>query len=102
MTQLSLFDLFDQPIKRSAEIRAFPSEKMTGAIMHAADQVIAAGSSGRQELNRQAVLWRVRLIVLGLPSAEIDRSATRWRQEIVCELLRRSRRLGSFNEGDAA
>jgi len=77
---------------------------MLGAVRHAATMIAAMPAGRRQtkELERQTGLWHVRLLVAGVPAAEIEPAVMRWRQEIICELLRRRRSGGRIGEGDAA
>lgn len=94
MTQLDLFD--QQP---SAQILAFPPHRMTSMVRWAAGKVLAAPSQ-RRELDRLQSIRALRLAMLGIPASERDRLARRYREAILCEVLRQ--RSGIHNGRGAA
>ncbi len=90
-----------RPPRPSAEIRVFPCHRMVGAIRATVDDALAS-KAPQSVLRKELFLWRHRLVRLRVPAGDIERSVARFRQELICEMLRRQRGIASLRRGGAA
>lgn len=79
-----------RPPQPSADILVFPVQRMRGAIRETIDDALASPRP-RSVIAKEVSLWRRRLRSLDIAPVVAERSIARFRTELQCEMLRRTR-----------